>query len=708
MKKLNYFLLALIAFAFACSVVSMAEETSISPSQKLKENIEKYAKEKEISDSLQAQWEYHKATPKEEWLPIWREILLNGTLAESVTNWLDFAKVPFYFLYQAKPHDPNFLAIATDFKKLCEEQDHFTLDEFSAELLKYFRNRDLNCCYPAGDAFSPSLDKLQRIVSTKLNYHIYSLGDLLQFLGLDNVIEKIVSDKLERLKKQYYSPLPFIDRDYFCLGDIAYSGYDIPMEDASKSLFKPDWKWRDLSGFANHCGKRDLFLKGLKEAAEMHSYYFPLGKYYCENILENDRDAAREFLKKNYPFEKICHMPDALPSYVELCHWLDLPIEPRIDRDYVYVVVAWQLYHNPHQFCKWGTWFWQNNGESAYEKYGEIKRKVAKPMLEALDTHSKDTIRRLGELSDIEDFTCYLRKQFKKKPSEELAFELAVITDDPEEFEKALDVLSYDAYKEYGGFSSVSQAQDRKRINISEGEISCIIKNLRDEFPASCARKIFFMIKDSGIASNCDFPYYAKKFSEWCENKNEKEVAAELEKLIGETKVEKPEWWYDPVKYLNRKYGVSDFDPGSKLGIYYYKRTPQYEWLPIWKSILMSGDLSQSVSNWLMFAKAPMPNLKDNNDFIKKELNERFRNYCSENGKFTFNDFVEALVNAPVNEEVKVRDHSVMIYSDFGRMRPVLDSLTFYQIIDALEYLGCTNEISRVSARAGMDLYKGK
>ena len=719
MKKTNYLLLVFASIVFALCVSSFAYENdaSLTPKQKLAANIEKYAAEKEIKDPFQASWDYHKNSPKEEWLPIWKEILLNGTLAESATNWLDFAEVPLYFLRQTKTDDPNFTNIVSEFKKLCSEPDHFTLEVFADELLN-FRNWDLNWCYPPDDNFSPSLIRPQRIVSTKRLYHIYILGDLLKFLGLENVIGKIVSDKLDWLKKTHYSPLDVIRFNIgnlvCCLGDIAYSGYDAPMEDASKCPFKPDYMWRALYGFANHYGMRELFVKGLKEAAEIHNDYFPLGKYYCDNILESDRDAAREFLKKYYPFEKICRMPDALPSYVELCHWLDLSIEPGIDSDYVYLTAQWQLYRNPEQFCRWGTWFWQGNGESAYEKYGEIKRKVAKPMLEALDTHTKDTIRRLGELSDIEDFTCYLRNKFKKTPSKELAFELAVITDDPEEFEKALDIISYDAYREYGGFSSVSQAQDRKRITISEGEISCIIKNLRDEFPASCARKIFFMIKDSGIASNCDFPYYANKFLKWCENKEEKEVAAELEELIKETKVIKPEWWYAPVKYLNKKYGLSDsvpgsdFFPGSKFGIYYYKNTPQYEWLPVWKSILMSGDLSQAVSNWLLFAKAPMQNLKDNNEFIKRELNERFRNYCSENGKFTFNEFVEALVNAPVNEEVKVRDDAFMVYSSLEKLRPVLDSLTFYQIVDVLEYLDCTNDISRVSARAGIDFSKNK
>ena len=182
MKKLNYLPLALIAFAFACSVVSMAEETPVSPSQKLKENIEKYAKEKEISDSLQAQWEYHEKTPKEEWLPVWKEILLNGTLAESVTNWLNFAKVPLFFLCQVDdptwPDDSRFLNIATDFKKLCEEPDHFTLDDFSAALLKV--RTDGDCCYPAGDLFKYAGQSEHKTWATKNSYHFFNVCDALR------------------------------------------------------------------------------------------------------------------------------------------------------------------------------------------------------------------------------------------------------------------------------------------------------------------------------------------------------------------------------------------------------------------------------------------------------------------------------------------------------------------------------------------------
>lgn len=423
MKKPNYILLALIAFAFACSVVSMAEETPVSPSQKLKENIEKYAKEKEISDSLQAQWEYHKATPKEEWLPIWREILLNGTLAESVTNWLDFAKVPFYFLYQAKPHDPNFLAIATDFKKLCEEPDHFTLDDFSAALLKV--RTDGNCCYPAGNLFYYPDQSKQKTWATKNSYHFYNVCDVLRLLGSTKELEKIISAWLEELKKADYNE--FVQTFYKnrCLGDIDSTFDDIPLiknttddpyYDHDISI---DWTasqpsidtqisfkgnnsvWLGLSGLANHCRMQNTFVKGLKEAAEIHSNYFPLAKLYCDTLCDyDDRETAREFLKKFYPLEKICKMPCAYEGYVSLCKELEMPIhrsrrEPGGDCE----VVMWQLYSNAPQFCEWGKWFWESGRKNKFDSYSEAKRKIAKPMLEGLDYHSEYTIRRLGEQS---------------------------------------------------------------------------------------------------------------------------------------------------------------------------------------------------------------------------------------------------------------------------------------------------------------------
>lgn len=703
MKKTNYLLLVFASIVFALCVSSFADENDVSltPKQKLAANIEKYAAEKEIKDSLQASWEYHRTSPKEEWLPVWKEILLNGTLAESVTNWLDFAKVPLFFLCQVDnptwPDDSHFLNIATDFKKLCETPDHFTLDDFVDALLKV--NTDENCCRPACYAYQFFSKNEKKNAATRDSYNFSNVCLVLKFLRPIKGIERVIDSWLEELKNADYIEFRETSYENRCLGDIdsTFSGIPLTKIDDNSALRR----WGKLSSIANHCGVRDSFLRGLKEAVETHSNCFPLVKFYCHVIYLDDPDAARDFLKKFYPIDRICCMPTAYPDYNELCQWLQLPIvNSGSSPSYVYRVVQWQLYSNAGKFCEWGTWFWENKGINRFNSYGKIKKKIAKSMLEGLDHHTEYTIRRLGELSDIEEFAGYLRDRLKKQPKKELAFELAVITDDPQDFEKAIDILSSDPYSRFS-----NALPSEKHIDINEAEVSCIIANLRDEFPASCASKILDMIKSSGIASNFDFPYYANKFSEWCKKKGETSVAAEFDKLVGETKVTVPEWKADPQKYLNEKYAdTSDFAPGAILGKQYYESVPQYEWLPIWKSILVSGDLSQSVSNWLLFAKNPMQNIKDSDGIMKMELNERFRNYCSENGKFTFSEFVDALVNAPINKSITVRDDTAGVYSDYERPRRILNSLTFYQIIDVLKYLGCTNEISRVSARRGMDI----
>ena len=722
MKKLNYFLLALIALAFAFSVVSMAEETSLSPSQKLKENIEKYAKEKEIKDPLQASWEYHRTSPKEEWLPIWKEILLNGTLAESVTNWVDFAKVPLFFLCQVNdpiwPDDSHFLNIATDFKKLCEEPGHFTLDDFSAALLKMRTNG--NCCYPTGNVFSFFSKNEQKKWATKNSYHFFNICDVLILLGQTKEIENIVSAWLEGLKKANYNE--FVQTNYKsrCLGDIDSTFNDIPLISGSiddiyyDCDFSIDWTanpqtinalislkgvnsvWFGLSGLAQHCRMHALFLKGLKEAAEIHSNYFPLAKLYCDTLCRyDDRETAREFLKKFYPLEKICKMPCAYEGYVSLCNELEMPIyrsgrEPGGDCE----VVMWQLYSNAPQFCEWGKWFWESGRKNKFDSYSKAKRKIAKPMLEGLDYHSEYTIRRLGEQSDIEDFKDYLGKKFKEKsarqkqPNNAVAFELAVITDDPEDFAKAVEVLTHKEQRLSG----------ECLIRINEAEVSCIITNLRDDFPASCAKGIMELIKASNIAANPDFPYYADKFRKWCDKLGETDVVSELDKLISETKAEEPEWKNDPRKFLDEKISKTENFFSTTKEQLYYKNIPQREWMPAWKKLLVSGDLSQSVSNWLIFAKFPMPNLKDSSGTLKRELNDRFRKYCELNDKFTFNEFVDALVKAPVSESTEpVR--LAGWYSDTDRAERLLNSLTFYQIADALVFLGCTNEIPRLATR---------
>ena len=724
MKKTNYLLLVFASIIFALCVSSFADENnaSLTPKQKLAANIEKYAAEKEITDSLQASWEYHRTSPKEEWLPIWKEILLNGSLAESVTNWLDFAKIPLFDLCQVDnptwPDDSHFLNIATDFKKRCEEPGHFTLDDFSAALLKMRTNG--NCCYPTGNVFSFFSKNEQKKWATKNSYHFFNICDVLRLLGQTKEIENIISAWLEGLKKANYNE--FVQTNYKsrCLGDIDSTFNDIPLIRGSiddiyyDCDFSIDWTanpqsinalislkgvnsvWFGLSGLAQHCRMHALFLKGLKEAAEIHSNYFPLAKFYCGTLVRyGNYETAREFLNKYYPFEKICKMPCAYEGYVSLCNELEMPIyrsgrEPGGDCN----VVMWQLYSNAHQFCEWGEWFWESDRKHEFDSYSKAKRRIAKPMLEGLDYHSEYTIRRLGEQSDIEDFKDYLGKKFKEKsarqkqPNNAVAFELAVITDDPEDFAKAVEVLTHKEPRLSG----------ECLIRINEAEVACIITNLRDNFPASCADGILKLIKASEIAANHDFPYYADKFRKWCDKVGETAVVSELDKLIRETKVKEPEWRNDPRRFLDEKISKTiNLFPISRKEIY-YKNNPQREWMPAWKQILVSGNLSQSVSNWLIFAKFPMHNLKDSSGTLKRELNDRFRKYCEENGQFTFNEFVDALVKAPVSESIDPVN-SAEWYSDIDRAERLRNSLTFYQIADALVFLGCTNEIPRLATR---------
>lgn len=71
----------------------------------------------------------------------------------------------------------------------------------------------------------------------------------------------------------------------------------------------------------------------------------------------------------------------------------------------------------------------------------------------------------------------------------------------------------------------------------------------------------------------------------------------------------------------------------------YYSHTDSKEWLPLWKEIIPSGDLSQSVVNWLKFVNFPMENLKDDDGSIVKGLKESFLKECEKDGHFKFQEF---------------------------------------------------------------------
>lgn len=680
MKKLNYILLALIAFAFACSVVSMAEETSVSPSQKLKGNIEKFAKEKEISDPLKAQWEYHRTAPKEEWLPIWKEILLNGTLAESVTNWLNFAKVPLFFLCQVDnptwPDDSHFLNIATEFKKLCEEPGHFTLDDFSDALLKM--RTDGNCCYPACYAYMYFSKNEQKKTATRYSYNFKSVSDVLKILSLKNGGEKILLDKLEELKKGDYREFCGSTLGEQSLGDIttfSFEGY--------YKLIKNDiiGKWWELFMFAERCGIKDSFFKELESFADTQSNCFFLTKFYCERL--GNREKAIEFLNKHFNVDKICTFTEAYPEYAGLRVSLNDTISTREEPSPLFKVLQWQLYHNPHEFCRRAGWFWEGQSPShsslTFLSYDEIKKKLVKPMLENVEKPSLSIVRRLSEISDQDDFKCYLRKKLKKEDNIFCALYLATLTDDPEEFTNCLRILS----------------PEKDQVGIS-----CIIVSLRDNYPSSCAKIILDMIQGSDIKSNPDFPYYAERFKKWCLSKNVPEVASEVDSILKNTERKDKITYYDPKKALEEKIEKEiEYSPVSTKKQTYYFRHSQSEWLPLWKRLLFTDKLPEAVANWLDFAKFPMENLKDNTGVIKEELKSRLLENCEKEGHFTFQEFLDALVNASVNEKCLRPNHIASLFSGSSAAYEILDSITFYQVADALVFLDQTNELPRVAER---------
>ncbi|MBQ7555681.1 hypothetical protein IJS98_04425 [bacterium] len=687
MKKTNYLLLVFASIVFALCVSSFADENDVSltPKQKLAANIEKYAAEKEITDPLQASWEYHKNSPKEEWLPVWKEILLNGTLAESVTNWLNFAKVPLFFLCQVDdptwPDDSHFLNIATEFKKLCEEPGHFTLDDFSDALLKM--RTDGNCCYPACYAYMYFSKNEQKKTATRYSYNFKSVSDVLKILSLKNGGEKILLDKLEELKKGDYREFCGSTLGEQSLGDIttfSFEGY--------YKLIKNDiiGKWWELFMFAERCGIKDSFFKELESFADTQSNCFFLTKFYCERL--GNREKAIEFLNKHFNVDKICTFTEAYPEYAGLRVSLNDTISTREEPSPLFKVLQWQLYHNPHEFCRSAGWFWEGQSPShsslTYLSYNEIKKKLVKPMLENVEKPSLSIVRRLSEISDQDDFKCYLRKKLKKEDNIFCALYLATLTDDPEEFTNCLRILS----------------PEKDQVGIS-----CIIVSLRDNYPSSCAKIILDMIQGSDIKSNPDFPYYAERFKKWCLSKNVPEVASEVDSILKNTERKDKITYYDPKKALEEKIEKEiEYSPVSTKKQTYYFRHSQSEWLPLWKRLLFTDKLPEAVANWLDFAKFPMENLKDNTGVIKEELKSRLLENCEKEGHFTFQEFLDALINAPVNEKCFQQNYSASFHSSSSAAYEILDSITFYQIADALVFLSQTNALSKVAERASKTL----
>ena len=104
---------------------------------------------------------------------------------------------------------------------------------------------------------------------------------------------------------------------------------------------------------------------------------------------------------------------------------------------------------------------------------------------------------------------------------------------------------------------------------------------------------------------------------------------------------------------LNKK--ITDYDKSTPMNIFleqsYYSHTDSKEWLPLWKEIIPSGDLSQSVVNWLKFVNFPMENLKDADSSIVNGLKESFLKECEKDGHFKFQEFWEKIEAVPSSEE---------------------------------------------------------
>lgn len=145
--------------------------------------------------------------------------------------------------------------------------------------------------------------------------------------------------------------------------------------------------------------------------------------------------------------------------------------------------------------------------------------------------------------------------------------------------------------------------------------------------------------------------------------------------------------------------GEIEMSPVSTKRHTYYKKHSQSEYLPFWKYLLFVENLPEAVTNWLAFANAPMEYLQDDGGVTKGELKDKLLENCKKDGHFTFPEFVEALTEAKINEKCFEPNSSASIESDIHSANEILNSLTFYQIADALVFLDQTNALPKVAER---------
>ena len=674
MKKPNCILAILAAFIFVCSAFSTTVEHQASLIKSLED------KQREFGGAVK---DYYKSVPKEEWLPLWEEILSTDSLQGSVTAWMTFAGEPFRFNDDLKYDKETIERLRSNFKERCALSNHFTISEFSDKLFEWF-GHELNFA-----GFKKADEDIDQNP-----YNFYAVCDVLKLLGWQEKLNEITLNLTEELKSGDYSEFSGTTVIEPTLGDLSTYNYsDFPKKNKifenweklrrisgaynmrTRDSFFKDSEYTGLKYYACY-NTKDAFLKGLKETALFHSNCFFFTKLYCE-CLRDDQE-AKEFLHSNFSLDKACTLTEAFPEYVELCKKLGIPLDTRYRTPDLFQLLQWQLFFNRDNFCNSADWFWEELGLESYRTYDYEKKHWVKPILENVDWPSSQVVRRLFAISNLEDFKYYLRNKVDKRNNNNCPF-LAMLTDDPEEFEKCINIMSKSRYANKVG-------------------LSCIILNLKENFPASCAGTLFEMIKRSDILSNPDSPFYGECFKKWCLTKNETEVAAEMDALLKGAKpkdtISIPEHAIDP-KELLKKCPWPDFSPER-----YYGNHPQREWLSAWKKRLSSDDLSDAVTNWLVFAKYPLKRLKDKGGFIKSDLKGRLIANCEKEGHYSFEDFTSALVNAKINEKLFRRESWAHFCSSSQGIAEILGSITFYNLADTLVFLDLTNELPKVAERA--------
>ena len=117
---------------------------------------------------------------------------------------------------------------------------------------------------------------------------------------------------------------------------------------------------------------------------------------------------------------------------------------------------------------------------------------------------------------------------------------------------------------------------------------------------------------------------------------------------------------------LNKK--IMDYDKSTPMNIFleqsYYSHIDSKEWLPLWKEIIPTGDLSQSVVNWLKFVNFPMENLKDTDGSIVKGLKESFLKECEKDGHFKFQEFWKEIETVPSKDYLPLCGFNVFCYAE--------------------------------------------